>query len=111
LFSVTALAGFSGTAPLILTCAGGEITLDGVRVYIEDGHNYTSIDDGSDYLLFLKPSLRREAGRYEVYYGAIFGISQGHVNPLLKHAEDIFKSSVDARADDLVRRILTVRQR
>ena len=65
------------TAPLILTCAGGEIVLDGVRVNIHDGHNYDRINDGSDYLLFLRPSRRQEAGRYEVYYGGIFEISQG----------------------------------
>lgn len=95
--------------PLILTVWGGEVIVEGVTIRGVDT-NREAIKDGGYYLLFLKPSPRREAGLYEIYYGAIFEIEQGAVTPLLKQADDVFKGTIDARLKDLVLRIQTAVQ-
>jgi hypothetical protein len=92
------------TVPLIVSVYGGEVVVEGVPIRVTD-QNFEAIKDGRQYLLFLKQSRRAEPGRYEIYYGGIFEISQEEVKPLLKRADDVFKGTVDARVNDLVARI------
>jgi hypothetical protein len=90
-------------SPLILTVLGGEVIVEGVPIRGFDQHR-EEIKDGGQYLLFLKNS-RQEAGRYVVYYGGIFEVSQDKLKPLLKEAERVFKGTAEARVDGLISRI------
>jgi hypothetical protein len=56
-------------------------------------------------LLFLKKARQSEAGRHEIYYGAIFEISHNNVKPLLKGADNVFKGTIDSRLKDFILRI------
>jgi hypothetical protein len=93
--------------PLILTVNGGEVIVDGGVVRLTDTGR-EAIKDGGEYLLFLKQSrLRPETGRYDIYYGAIFDISQDMVKPLLRQADGIFKGTTRAPLRDLISQIET----
>ena len=91
-------------APLILTVYGGEVTVDGLLIRNID-HNLGVIEDGRQYLLFLKPSRSSEAGRYEIYYGGVFEVLQDRVRPLLRGAENIFKGVGGLPIKDLIQQI------
>ncbi len=90
----------------ILTVYGGEVVLDGVTVRCVDT-NRAAINDGGQYLLFLRPSRRPGPGRYEIYYGGIFEVSGDQVNGLLRNADDVFSDFLQERPKpkDLVARI------
>ena len=67
--------------------------------------DFEPIKDGGQYMLFLRAGRLPGPGRYEIYYGAIFEVSQNTVRPLLRNAKDIFRGTADARLEDLVGRI------
>lgn len=91
--------------PLVLTVWGGTVTIEGIPVRGTD-YNREPITDGGEYLLFLRKSRVPEPGRYEIYYGGAFEISQGErVKPLLKQAKDVFKDTVDERLTQLLARV------
>jgi hypothetical protein len=92
------------TPPLTLTVFGGEVAIEGVTFRATDGH-FEPITDGGQYLIFLRPGRPPGPGRYEIYYGAIFEVSQGAARPLLRNADDVFRGTADARLTDLIARI------
>lgn len=59
--------------PMILTVLGGEVMLEGVVVR-SSNYNRESIEEGVEYLLFLRTSRLPGVGRYEIYYAGIFEI-------------------------------------
>jgi hypothetical protein len=94
-----------GTGPHpTLTVWGGEAVVEGVLVRASDG-NREPIEEGKEYLLFLKGSEPLDAARYVVYYGGIFEISETTARPLLRSAETIFKGATDGTLTDLLTRI------
>ena len=92
------------TSPLILTVYGGEVVVEGVRVRATD-YGRDAIQDGGEYLLFLQPSRRGEAGRYEIYHAGIFHVSEGRARPLLKQADGVFLGTAVAPVTELLSRI------
>ena len=90
-----------GTARLIVTVYGGEISLDGVTVRATET-NREPIDEHATYLLFLMKSRAGGLGHYEIYDGAIFEVQGPKIRPLAKNGTDIFKWALDTpRADVL----------
>jgi hypothetical protein len=92
--------------PLILTVYGGEAIVDGVLIRGTD-NDRDAISDGGQYLMFLRRSGHPDAGRYEIYYGAIFEILPETVRPLLKNAALVFKGTVNPRPQDFISQIQT----
>jgi hypothetical protein len=97
-------------APLTLTVYGGEVVIDGVTIRGID-NDRAPIVDGARYVLFLRKARQSGAGRYEIYYGGIFDISDGKVTPLLRQASSVFQGTVDARPEELVERVHRAMQR
>jgi len=95
--------------PLTLTVWGGEAIVEGVPMRSVNV-DIEPINDGGEYLLFLRPDRTPGPGRYEIYYGAIFEVSQELVRPLLRNARDIFSGTADTRLTELVARIGKARQ-
>ena len=92
------------TAPLIVTVDGGEVIIDGVHVQSYDA-NRRSITDGGEYLVFLKKARQPGAGRYELYYGAVFLVEQGKLKPLLRDGNRVFKDAYEAGLPEVVSQI------
>lgn len=67
--------------PLVVAMRGGEAVVEGIVVRETDG-NFGEIVDGAEYLLFLRSSRPPVDGRYEVYNGGIFQITDGHARSL-----------------------------
>jgi hypothetical protein len=92
--------------PLILTDWGGETMVDGVLIRaIETSRE--AIKSDTEYLLFLRPARPQHEGQYEIYYGAIFEVTEDKVRPLLHQADAVFKGTVNGSREDLIRRIET----
>ena len=92
------------TAPLIVTVDGGEVIIDGVHVRSHDA-NRRSITDGGEYLVFLKKARQPGAGRYELYYGAVFSIEEGKLKPLLRDGNRVFNDAYEAALPEVVSKV------
>ena len=90
--------------PLILTVEGGETLIEGVTVR-SGNPNYGPLRDGGYYLMFLSPSRQPEPGRYEIFHGGIFEVTQDRVKPLVKTPDIVYKQSVDERRPEFIARI------
>jgi hypothetical protein len=85
---------------------GGDITLDGVTVSVED-HNLALPRSGERFLLFLKP-FGDKAGMYELVRGAAFEVQpNGRMRGLLKSADspNPYKDVTDASVSAIVAEI------
>lgn len=92
-------------APMILTVYGGEVTVDGLLIRLKDHNRWEAIQDGRQYLLFLRQSRPPEAGRYEISHGGVFEVLEEKVRPLLQQGGDLFKDVAGASLQDLTPRI------
>ena len=90
--------------PLILTVYGGDVVLVGVQVRGTD-YNREAINDGAEFLLFLRETPGKEPGRYQIHYGAIFEVSGQSARPLLKGADEVFKGTIDPQLKEMIARV------
>jgi hypothetical protein len=88
----------------IVTVWGGETVVEGIRVRAID-RNFDAIEDGGDYLVFLRAARQSPIARYEIYDGAIFEIGAQYVTPLLKHGDDIFAWARELPMSELIAKI------
>lgn len=92
---------------LLLTVVGGDVRVEGLLIRGTD-NNREAVADNGRYLLFLKESQNSAPGRYEIYNGGIFEITQGNFKPLVKHPEYVFTDITNEAAGDLIGRIQNV---
>lgn len=88
----------------VITLWGGEVVVEGVR-FRDSNQNFAAIEEGVPYLIFLRPSMTGETGRYSLHNGAIFEIGSQQVKPLLKRGNQVFSWAEDVTVPDLIARI------
>jgi hypothetical protein len=101
----------AATRPMTVAVRGGEVTVEGAVIRAGD-QNFEPIQDGREYLMFLRPSRAPQAAptEYEIYYGGIFETSQQSVKPLLKESDRVFRDAKGQSTDDLIGRVNKARQ-
>ncbi len=67
--------------------------------------NRGPIEEGAEYVILLRLSRLPGPGRYEIFYGGIFEVSQGQVKSLLYRPDSAFEGPIGPRLEDLVARI------
>ena len=101
----------AATPPLVLTVWGGDLTIDGIRIHGPDS-NFRRPQDGALYLLFLRVSRAKQAGKYVVWDAGIFELSGEQLTPLLREdtAKRVFAWAAALRVSDALARIGRVRR-
>ena len=69
------------------------------------------IVEGHEYLLFLRPSRLKGAGRYEIYYGGVFEVAGSGLKPLLKKGDEVFEESKNLTLSEVVDRVQSAKRR
>jgi hypothetical protein len=90
--------------PFVLSVAGGEVTINGEKIRVENHAMATKISNDKEYLLFLT-RFGTEGLTYALNNGGIFEIENGHARALAMNANTVFKGSGQAPVDELIQRV------
>ena len=90
--------------PFVLSVSGGQVTINGEKITVENHAFAKEISNGKEYLLFLT-RFGTEGLTYSLYNGGIFEIEKGHAKALVMNADAVFKGAGQRPVDELIERV------